>query len=221
VKLSGVPWLGVDETKNLPITAITANILCKRHNESFAPLDAIAGKLFGGLRDIHDNIWEKRRLSRRGELYLFSGEELELWLLKTAAGLLHSGTVAKQGSKLVHSQTINPACYEILHRYVLRSPCGIYVEPIPISEQLNQIQFQPASDSSNQRMVGLRVSYLSFGFTLLFDPDCAYGVDATGSKTYRPTYLIVRNSKRTHTIMLTWPPTISIERGVVLASFNI
>jgi hypothetical protein len=46
VSLSGVPWLAVDETKDLPINAMTAKILCKRHNEAFAPLDAMAGKFF-------------------------------------------------------------------------------------------------------------------------------------------------------------------------------
>jgi hypothetical protein len=219
VRLGGMPWLAASETKDLPISAITAKILCKRHNEAFGPLDAMAGRFFGVIRSIHDNVWDKRTLSRRGEWYLFSGEELELWLLKTAAGLLHSGTVAKDKAPLIRKQVMNPICYNILREGGLEPPCGLYIEPIRLAEQTNQIQFQPASDTSSERMVGLRVSYLSFALTLLFDPHCTYGPDATGSKTYRPTYLVVRNAKRTHTIMLSWPLTIAPERGVVRISF--
>jgi hypothetical protein len=209
VRLSGVPWLAADETKDLPINALTANILCKRHNEAFAPLDAMAGKFFGVLRSIHDDVFDKRSLSRRGNWYLFSGEELELWLLKTAIGLFNSGTVAKNKERLASTQTINESCSAILDNGAFRLPCGLYVEPIQISEQTNQIQFQPASDDSKQRMVGLKVSYLSFAMTILFDPNAMYGPSVTDSKTYRPTYVMVRNARRTHNIMLTWPLTAS------------
>jgi hypothetical protein len=219
VKLDGVPWLAVDETKILPIRSLTGNILCKRHNESLSPLDAMAGKFFAALRLIHDDIFNRKTMSRRWKWLLFSGEELELWLLKTAIGLFHSGNVAKNKTKLNETQTINPACYEILHGDILPAPCGLYVEPIHISEQINQFQLQPLSDDAGQRMVGLRMTYLSFALTLLFDPNATYGSDATGSKTYRPSYLMVRNAKRTHIVMLTWPPTTSNMRGVVRVSF--
>jgi hypothetical protein len=68
-------------------------------------------------------------------------------------------------------------------------------------------------------MVGLRMAYLSFALILLFDPNATYGPSATDSKTYRPSYLMVRNAKRTHIVMLTWPPTTSTRRGVVRVSF--
>ena len=219
VKLSGVPWLATDEAKALPINALTANILCKRHNEAFAPLDAMAGKFFGVLRSVHDNVWDKRALSRRDNWYLFSGEELELWLLKTAIGLFHSGTVAKDRERLVTTHIIDESCYEILHSGELRPPYGVYVEQIQPSEQSNQIQFQPAIDASKQKMVGLKVSYLSFAMTILFDPHSAYGPDATDSKKYRPDYLMIKNARRTHLVMLTWPLTMSSVRKIVRARF--
>jgi len=219
VKLNGVPWLAVNETKILPISSLTGNILCKRHNEAFSQLDAMAGNFFAALKSIHDDIFDRKTQSRRWQWLLFSGEELELWLLKTAIGLFHSGNVAKDKMKLSKTQTINPACYDVLYAGVLRPPCGLYVEPIHISEQINQFQLQPLSDDGGRRMVGLRMTYLSFALVLLFDPNTTYGASTTGSKTYRPSYLMVRNAKRTHTVMLTWPPTTSTMRGVVRASF--
>ena len=219
VKLHGVPWLAADETKNLPIAKLRANILCKRHNEGFAGLDAMAGTFFTALKLMQDDVFDKRTLSRRWKWFLFSGEELELWLLKTAVGLFHSGSFAKDRKKLSDNQTINPACYDILYGGVLPTPCGLYVEPIQISEQVNQIQWQPASDVGGERMVGLRMNYLSFALVLLFDPASTYGLDATGSGTYRPSYLIVRNDRRTHTVMLTWPRTASTAKAIVRASY--
>jgi hypothetical protein len=219
VKVNGVPWLAADETKILPINSLTGNILCKRHNEAFSPLDAMAGKFFAALKLIHNDVFDKKTLSRHGKWLLFSGEELELWLLKTAIGLFHSGNVAKDKTKLSDTQTINQTCYEILHDRIFPVPCGLYVEPIHIAEQINQFQLQPLSDDAAQRMVGLRMTYLSFALILLFDPNITYGPSATGSKTYRPSYLMVRNAKRTHIVMLTWRPTTSTMRGVVRVSF--
>ena len=159
VKLNGVPWLTADETKILPISSLTGNILCKRHNEALSRLDAMAGKFFAALKLIHDDIFDKKTMSRRWKWLLFSGEELELWLLKTAIGLFHSGNVAKDRTKLNATQTINPACYHILHGGIFPAMCGLYVEPIHISEQINQFQLQPLSDDAGLRMVGLRMTY--------------------------------------------------------------
>jgi hypothetical protein len=219
VKVNGAPWLAADETKILPIRSLTGDILCKRHNEALSPLDAMAGKFFSALKLIHDDILNRKTLSKRWKWFLFSGEELELWLLKTAIGLFHSGNVAKEKRKLSETQTINPACYEILHDGIFSAPCGLYVEPIHIPEKINQFQLQPLSDDTGQRMVGLRMNYLSFALILLFDPNATYGPSATDSKTYRPSYLMVRNAKRTHIVMLTWPQTTSTTRGVVRVGF--
>ena len=219
MKLNGVPWLAAGETKILPISSLTGNILCKRHNEALSPLDAMSGAFFAALKLMHDDIFDRRTLSRRRKWFMFSGEELELWLLKTAIGLFHSGNVAKDKTKLSDTQTINPTCYNILHGGAFTAPCGLYVEPVHISEQINQFQLQPLSDDAGQRMVGLRMTYLSFAVILLFDPNATYGPGVTNSTTYRPSYLMVRNARRTHIVMLTWPPTTSTMRGVVRASF--
>ncbi len=219
VKVNGVPWLAADETKILPISSLTGNILCKRHNEAMSRLDEMAGTFFAALKLIHDDIFDRKTLSKRWKWFLFSGEELELWLLKTAIGLFHSGNVAKDKAKLNETQTISHACYDILYGGVLSAPCGLYVEPIHVAEQINQFQLQPLSDDGGRRMVGLRMTYLSFALILLFDPNATYGPSATGSKTCRPSYLMVRNAKRTHIVMLTWPPTTSTMRGVVRVSF--
>jgi hypothetical protein len=219
VKLTGMPWIRTGETKILPIDRLRGNILCQRHNTAFSDLDSAAGKFFAALRLIHDDVLNKKALSRRGNWVLCSGEELELWLLKTAIGLFHSGSVAKNKTKLSDTQTINPCCYKALYDGGFGSPCGLYVEPIYLPEQINQFDLQPLSDDGGQRMVGLRMTYLSFALMLLFDPNATYGSSLTEAKTFRPSYLMIRNSKRTHNVMLTWPLAMSTTRRVVLAGF--
>jgi hypothetical protein len=219
LKLGGVPWIPPGDTKILPISSLTANILCKRHNEGFSKLDATAGRFFAGVKMVVGDILDKKTPSMRRKWLLFGGEDLEVWLLKTAIGLFHSGTVAKDSAKLCDKQTINPACYRVLYDGTPPAPFGVYVEPIQLAEQMNQLELWPLSDDAGQRMIGLRMSYLTFALHLLFDPNAVYGPAATGGKTYRPSYLMVRNARRTHTIMLTWPPTLANERGVVLVSF--
>src|SRR5208337_2742344 len=154
--------LGPNETRTLSIRNLTSNILCKRHNEALSPLDAMAGKFFSAVRNVHDDVLNRRTLSRLGKWLFFSGEELEFWLLKTAVGLFHSGNVARDRAKLSDTQMINPACYRVLYEGSLSTPCGLYVEPVHISKQMNQLQLQPLSDDSLQRMVGFRMTYLSF-----------------------------------------------------------
>jgi hypothetical protein len=220
VKVHGLPWLVGDQTKILPIRSLTGNILCRRHNEAFSGLDAEAGKFFTTMAEIHRDVLDKKTLSRRRKWYLFSGEDdLELWLLKTAMGFFHSGNAERNKIKLSATQKVHPECYNILLGSTFPSPCGLYVEPIHLSQQLNQLQFAPISDDASQGLVGFHINHLSFALILLFDPNATYDPRATASKTYRPSYLIVKNPKRTHTIMLTWPPTTSIMHGVVQASF--
>jgi hypothetical protein len=49
VRLNGMPWLR-GATKNLPISSLTGNILCRRHNAALSPLDAMAGRFFSALK---------------------------------------------------------------------------------------------------------------------------------------------------------------------------
>jgi hypothetical protein len=174
VMLNGVHWQAPNETKTLPVIRLKAKILCKRHSEAMAGLDTMAGEFFSALKLVYDDIHNKKTLSRRSKWFLFSGEELELWMLKTAVGLFHSGVAAKERFSLKEEQTTNPECYDILYCRTLLRPCGIYIEPINISKQA-EIQWQPASDVEGRKMVVLRMTYLCFAFTLLFDPAATYG----------------------------------------------
>jgi hypothetical protein len=112
VAVNGVPWLPEGETKALPISGLVGNILCTRHNSAMSPLDTAAVEFFGAIKSIYGDLGNYKTLSRKHQWWLLSGEELELWLLKTAFGLFHSGNVSKDRKKLCDVQNINAGMME-------------------------------------------------------------------------------------------------------------
>ena len=83
LSVGGFPWLeGKD--KILPPSALASRILCERHNASLSPLDAMAVRLFRAFDE------EGAGASGRRVLHLFSGHDLERWLLKILCGVAYS-----------------------------------------------------------------------------------------------------------------------------------
>jgi hypothetical protein len=81
-----------------------------------SPLDTAAVEFFGALKSIYGDLGNYKTLSRKHQCWLLSGEELELWLLKTAFGLFHSGNVSKDRKKLCDVQNINAGMMEAFSR---------------------------------------------------------------------------------------------------------
>jgi hypothetical protein len=207
VEVNGPPWLR-GGSKALPIKGLVANILCKRHNSAMSPLDTVAGKFFEAVRWIYDDLGNQKTLSRKRHWFLFSGQELELWFVKTAFGLYYSGNVGKDGKKLSDTQGINPTMLKALHGGQIVPPCGLHVlkDRKGHSAYRNTLSFQSLSSDQNERMIGLRLSFMGLEATILVDPQVStYGEDFFTPLQYRPTYLMFRNRRRQHTIVLTWP----------------
>jgi hypothetical protein len=78
--ISGFPWIE-GEQQVLPPSALAARVLCERHNTALSPLDAIALRLFEAFDE------EGAECSGQQLLYLFSGNDLERWLLKILCGM--------------------------------------------------------------------------------------------------------------------------------------
>lgn len=83
LRVSGLPWLE-DKEKVLPPGALVSRILCERHNSALSPLDAIAVRLF--------QAFDETGAAGSGQqlLYLFSGHDIERWLLKILCGMAYS-----------------------------------------------------------------------------------------------------------------------------------
>jgi len=87
LRLSGFPWnKGGEQT--LPPSALTSKVLCKRHNSALSKLDSIAVRLF--------QAFDEEKVSESGQqlIFLFSGHDIERWLLKILCGLIFSKNVS-------------------------------------------------------------------------------------------------------------------------------
>lgn len=75
--VKGFPWLeNPNEFKSLSPAALTARILCERHNSALSPLDTVAGSLFTEILS-----------PDAPRLRLFNGHDIERWLLKVLCGI--------------------------------------------------------------------------------------------------------------------------------------
>jgi hypothetical protein len=91
--VSGFPWLK-GEHKIMRFGALTTNCLCRTHNSALSGLDAAAGRFFAAIQACGTT---EEGLNQQ---YLFSGHDLERWLLKTLAACAASDNLSSSGDKL-------------------------------------------------------------------------------------------------------------------------
>jgi hypothetical protein len=84
LRVSGLRWQEAGQERVLRPNALASRILCERHNSALSPLDAIAVGLLGAFNE------SGAAGSGRQLLHLFSGHDLERWLLKILCGLVYS-----------------------------------------------------------------------------------------------------------------------------------
>jgi hypothetical protein len=181
-----------------------------------SPLDTAAGKFFRAIKSIDEDLSDAKTLSRKRRWWVFSGEELELWLLKTAFGAYCSGNVSKDRQRL---GSINNEMTQALQGRSILFPCGMYV--MREKNTVDGFDFSPLSNDIDNRMFGLRFRFLNLSLLVLFDPLMSYGKALLSNQTYRPHWLYFRHRdrRRTHTIAFTWPP-MSEKKAVIFAGIG-
>jgi len=85
VWVGGLHWLDDGKPGLVPSSSLAAKVLCDRHNIALSPLDAEALRLFRTLRAIIDGT------TGQSGHFLFSGHDIERWMLKSMVGLGLSG----------------------------------------------------------------------------------------------------------------------------------
>ncbi|HEY9300360.1 MAG TPA: hypothetical protein VIQ31_29165, partial [Phormidium sp.] len=97
VKITGLHWIDYETWKLLPTESLASKILCENHNKALSDLDAQMGRFFRTILDFDEDF---NRDAPKEELAVFSGEELENWMLKTVCGMVKLGQLATQGQKM-------------------------------------------------------------------------------------------------------------------------
>jgi hypothetical protein len=145
---------------------MTANCLCTAHNNALSPLDAAAGRFFAALERC-DTAGDKP------QHHLFSGHDLERWLLKTAAGLAASRNLADAGKRL-------PGAFEpsvrvakmLLDSASWTAGAGLYFTQRVGTEFLLHGRFDlaPLFDVHSESISGVLVIIAGLEFTFLAAP---------------------------------------------------
>src|SRR5690349_6272998 len=71
--IGGFPWMGKDEVKQIGFSGLTANRLCKSHNNALSSLDAAAGRFFRAIKDCDV------KADEGPQHHLMSGHDIERW----------------------------------------------------------------------------------------------------------------------------------------------
>jgi hypothetical protein len=147
VDVIGFPWCK-DSPKKIGIGALTANILCRRHNSLLSPLDSAAKEAFKGLATASQLANGRRRILTRPWTPIIihtNGTLLERWCLKTALNIayikrprLNWGISPGLPSDRVPLELVRAA----FGHDPIRRPMGLYAlaaveAPIKLSEEVH------------------------------------------------------------------------------------
>jgi len=203
--VTGVPWLAPGEELTTTVGNLTAKILCRRHNESLAPLDSEAGLFFSALTDALFDL-QRKTLSRRPHFHLIGGEALQLWMLKAACGIYFS-VGSSHGKRVASTHSIDLKKIQRAFFEDRWDPwAGLYFSGSTgtVIATSHQVGFAPLT-SNNGLFAGAKAMFNGFGLEIIFDAR-----DATPGPysdiVAKPTELVFREKGRAHHIILTWPP---------------
>jgi hypothetical protein len=96
-KVAGFRWQEPETFDVVSLKGLASKILCDRHNASLSPLDAEMGRLMETVK-----VFDQRTHPSKGDpsdcLALFSGDDIERWMLKCLMGAVESGNMRGKGS---------------------------------------------------------------------------------------------------------------------------
>lgn len=203
------PWFAPGKTLEMSIANATANILCARHNSALAPLDDIAGKLFRVLKEIRIHT-EPQSAKRKGDRWhYFSGETIELWMLKLLCGIYY-GKIASKDGEPVHDKSsfdIKKFTAAIQHG-ILAPNCGMYIRAYPGLKGDFKTSISVATLTSNvdARVIGIRVTLHGLEFEVILDPfHVNFDYVRKEGRLYRPWRLVFSFNDVDDLVVLAWP----------------
>lgn len=194
--LVGAPWQPEGTEKSLPPNALASKILCGRHNHALSPLDAEAGRLFRTIgafdRDFNDK-------PATDAMAMFSGEDIERWMLKTVCGMVASKHVAQD--RIIRNTIVNDAWVDALFgKRVWQAPLGMYAATPGQTFHSSSFSFQPRTFPKTGEVVLADMQVNGFGFVLLLrktDNPAALGI-------HRPRTVIFKQGEVAKSLELSW-----------------
>jgi hypothetical protein len=204
VIVEGFSWLK-GEKKELPIAALTANILCKAHNEQLSPVDAHSDVVWGKMDRL--NALENFRRGYPNTKYwtpvteVVDGRLFERWLTKTAINLFcvtakHELWAETKMKPMIPPPSIIRACYALGD---LEKPQGMYV----FADVGDKIAFQDAVGfeaifDKEKCFVGAFIKFKGFKFLIWFSHEHPFFLTQIPHRVPRIQFMHVYKSKYRH-----------------------
>jgi hypothetical protein len=206
LNVSGMPWQKKGETKILPVKSLVANILCERHNNAMAPIDTLGLRAFDALTWASDYAVTSKHPGRARH-YLMSGEGLELWMFKLAAGIHFGGiAMAEGGTVRDKSEFLTDEVVTALSTGALPPKSGLWVSQQPGLIQRAQIGVAPLLEAATDRHLGVQVQFgpLQF-FALIATPAATEKEFEKLARLRRPRVIDFNGPARDARVVLSWP----------------
>jgi len=196
IKVSGFAWQKPNTSNSLRVGNLVSKVLCKRHNEAFSPLDEEAGRFFRAVRSASDS-----RCQLPTGFFLFSGKDIERWLLKTLYGLLSTDSLQDVPGVAITDVPIDRKCLDLLYDRRLWEPRrGLYIRTqrghTSVTE--NSASASPVLNRRKGTIQGLCFNFVGFDFLL------ATTTINVESSVHRPRQIIFRKGHECRVIELSW-----------------
>lgn len=193
ISIEGTPW--AIEPRSVGPQALTANVLCRRHNTELSPLDQEGGRFASFLRTAQLDLASS---APTGGAARFDGRLLERWLLKVVFGMWASGNLTRDGVKLA-SQPGDDIAAVLMKNAPMPPKWGLHVKPPDAPFITTHTEFELISKSTPEGTVkaGLfKICRLPFSL-ILGVPDGDWGAR-------RPLRLILRQGTVKHEARFDW-----------------
>ena len=206
VEVSGFHWLK-GEKKVLTFANLVTNCLCTNHNSALSKIDSVGGRFFAAFQKCCTTD------SKPSLNFLFSGHDIERWLLRTLAASAVSNNLSANHQKLeskIHPK-INFA--EMLqHPTQWKRPLGMYTMQ-PVGNTFTQkaaLSFGPILMIDTNEIVGFLSDIQGFHVSLLAADQ---NIEGTGLERgfFRPGKLIFKLGDVTHSIQFSWQDELDHE----------
>jgi hypothetical protein len=216
VNVGGLPWIAEGQTKQLPIGALEAKILCKRHNELLSPIDEVGIRFFQDLAPGGGRI--VRSPGGPPDFRVFRGEMIELWILKIACGLLASGNAADRNTGLVIQEPIPAVWTRILFGLApMPTGWGLYLRSDLGDHYAPRSVFQVWFMCAERNMNGVILIIHNIGFALVMnDPPVNQAGSLFERATYRPGQITLLNGDRATAVRFFWERPPRDERHITI-----
>jgi hypothetical protein len=199
------------EKRSVGINALTAKILCSRHNACLSPLDTEAALFFKLLRD---GMRSNPMLSNQGRSITVSGEAIERWMLKVVCGQ-YFAKIARFKDKPVRGNfTIDEKLMLDAFEGKWRPYCGLYVNKKPKVLRVDSaLGIAVKVHEPTKRYLGAEIYLVEIAFLLMFDLIPIAPLMMSPSMVLqragwwpRPSKITIASGTSRFTAELCWPP---------------